>query len=113
MLAKWRIFENQTAEDYALITCDLAGKDGIKARKLCFSTREELTEGAFLDGDTMVVRLSGQEYRYSRDLSPLVGIHNSENLLSVLLTSHIYGIDRTVIEEVSASSRVCLIAWSS
>jgi UDP-N-acetylmuramoylalanine--D-glutamate ligase len=99
VFAKWRIFENQASDDYALITLDLADKTGIKARKLCFSTKKSVTEGAFLDGNTMVVRLSGQEHRYSRDLSPLVGIHNSENLLSVLLASHIYGIDRQVIEE--------------
>jgi UDP-N-acetylmuramoylalanine--D-glutamate ligase len=97
--AKWRIFENQTAEDHALISSELAGKNGIKARKLYFSTQKPVNEGAFLDGNIMVVRLDGTEYRYSRDLSPLVGIHNSENLLSVLLASHSYGIDRTVIEE--------------
>ena len=97
--AKWRLFENQTSEDYAFLTADLAGKNRLKARCLYFSTRMSLTEGAFLDGDTLVVRLSGQEFRYKRDLSPLVGIHNSENLLAVLLTSHIYGIDRPVIEQ--------------
>ena len=97
--AKWRFFENQTSEDYAFLTADLAGRNRVKARCLYFSTRISLTEGAFLDGDTLVVRLSGQEFRYRRDLSPLVGIHNSENLLAVLLTSHIYGIDRPVIEQ--------------
>ena len=97
--AKWRLFENQTSEDYAFLTADLAGKNRLEARRLYFSTRKSLTEGAFLDGDTLVVRLSGQEFRYRRDLSPLVGIHNSENLLAVLLTSHIYGIDRPVIEQ--------------
>lgn len=97
--AKWRLFENQTSEDYAFLTADLAGKNGLKARSLCFSTQKSLTEGAFLDGETLVVRLSGQEFRYRRDLSPLIGIHNSENLLAVLLTSHIYGIDRPVIEQ--------------
>jgi UDP-N-acetylmuramoylalanine--D-glutamate ligase len=97
--AKWRVFENQTSEDYAFLTADLAGKNGLEARCLYFSTRQSLAEGAFLDGDFLVVRLSGQEFRYRRDLSPLVGVHNSENLLAVLLTSHIYGIDRPVIEQ--------------
>ncbi len=97
--AKWRLFENQTSEDYAFLTAELAGKRPLKARALYFSTQKGLPEGAFLDGDALVVRLSGQEFRYRRDLSPLVGIHNSENLLAVLLTSHIYGIDRPVIEQ--------------
>ena len=97
--AKWRVFQNQTSEDYAFLAAELAGSKSLKARSLYFSTRTSLNEGAFLDGDTLVVRLSGQEFRYKRDLSPLVGIHNSENLLAVLLTCHIYGIDRPVIEQ--------------
>jgi UDP-N-acetylmuramoylalanine--D-glutamate ligase len=39
VFAKWRIFENQAPDDYALITLDLADKAGIKARKLCFSIK--------------------------------------------------------------------------
>jgi UDP-N-acetylmuramoylalanine--D-glutamate ligase len=97
--AKWRLFENQTSEDYAFLTANLAEKERLKARCLYFSTSMSLTEGAFVDGDALVVRLSGQEFRYKRDLSPLIGIHNSENLLAVLLTCHIYGIDRPVIEQ--------------
>lgn len=103
--AKWRIFENQTPGDAALITLALAGKNGIRARKLYFSTGQKLEEGAFLDGNTLYVRLNGHEYRYERDLSPLVGIHNSENLLSVLLTSHLHGIAQPVVEKVMKSFR--------
>ncbi len=97
--AKWRVFENQTSEDYAFLSADLADRNRIKARAFCFSTKATLKEGAYLEGDDLVIRLSGQEFRYRRDLSPLVGIHNSENLLAVLLTSHIYGIGRPVIEQ--------------
>ncbi len=97
--AKWRVFQNQTSEDYAFLAAELAGSKSLEARALHFSTRTSLNEGAFLDGDTLVVRLSGQEFRYKRDLSPLVGVHNSENLLAVLLACHIYGIDRPVIEQ--------------
>jgi UDP-N-acetylmuramoylalanine--D-glutamate ligase len=99
--AKWRIFENQTPDDAALITRALAGKDGaIRARRFYFSTDQKLDEGAFLDGNTLCVRLKGSEYRYPRDLSPLVGIHNSENLLSVLLTSHLHAIPQPIVEKV-------------
>ncbi|HVN24386.1 MAG TPA: UDP-N-acetylmuramoyl-L-alanine--D-glutamate ligase [Syntrophorhabdales bacterium] len=97
--AKWRLFENQSYDDYAFLTAELSGRKKLKARSFYFSTRMSLPEGAFLDGDALVVRLSGQEFRYRRDLSPLVGIHNSENLLAVLLTCHIYGIDRPMIEQ--------------
>ena len=48
----------------------------------------------------MVVRFQGQEHRYERVLSPLVGIHNTENLLVALLVAHIHGIDKDCIQEV-------------
>jgi UDP-N-acetylmuramoylalanine--D-glutamate ligase len=47
----------------------------------------------------LCVRLADKEFSYRRDLSPLVGIHNSENLLCTLLTALLYGIDREVIEK--------------
>jgi UDP-N-acetylmuramoylalanine--D-glutamate ligase len=97
--AKMRIFQNQEENDVALVNSALAETNGISARKLCFSTEKAMKEGAFLDGDLLRLRLDGKEEAYRRDLSPLVGIHNSENLLSVILTGHLHGIDRGVIED--------------
>ncbi|OPY64997.1 MAG: UDP-N-acetylmuramoylalanine--D-glutamate ligase [Syntrophorhabdaceae bacterium PtaU1.Bin034] len=97
--AKMNIFSYQTASDQALLNSAITGTGRINAKKYYFSTAEIVDEGAFLDGDALKVRLNGTEFSYQRDLSPLVGIHNSENLLSVLLASHLYGIDRDVIEE--------------
>jgi UDP-N-acetylmuramoylalanine--D-glutamate ligase len=97
--AKWRIFENQTDEDYALINSALKPPEGIRSRILPFSTREALDSGAFLMNGTMCVRVKGQEFTYDRAISPLYGIHNTENILSVLLTAHLYDIDRGIIEE--------------
>ncbi len=97
--AKMRIFENQLEDDRALLSTEIARTDGIRARKSLFSTRKTLGEGAFLDNDLLKVRIGGHETVYKRDMSPLVGIHNSENLLSVLLTAHLCGIDRQAIED--------------
>ncbi len=97
--AKMRIFENQSNNDRALLSTEIADTDAIKARKFLFSTRKSLDEGAFLDNDLLKVRLGGRETVYRRDMSPLVGIHNSENLLSVLLTAQLCGIDSHVIED--------------
>jgi UDP-N-acetylmuramoylalanine--D-glutamate ligase len=97
--AKMRIFRNQTSTDQALLSADITGVDRIEARKYFFSTRTGLDEGAFIEGNELHVRVEGRTFSYSRDISPLVGIHNSENLLSVLLTSHLHGIDRETIEE--------------
>ena len=98
--AKYRIFENQTESDYAILRKGLSVKDRGKARRYFFSTDEPLEEGAFLKDGTMHVRIKGKEFLYKRSLSRLVGIHNTENLLAALLVSHIYDIGQEVIEAV-------------
>lgn len=97
--AKYRVFENQTGDDHAILNRNLLPRKGILSRKLYFSPYEELDEGAFCAGADMCVRLQGREYRYKRDISPLIGVHNTENLLSALLVSHICNIEQGVIEE--------------
>ena len=98
--AKYRIFENQTKVDHAVLNKNLETTNDIKANKLFFTTCEKLNEGAFFDNGNMYVRLGGREFVYKRALSPLIGIHNTENILSALLVSHIYGIEQQVVEEV-------------
>ena len=97
--AKMRIFENQTPTIAALVSAEIGQTGAIAARRYAFSTRSVLDEGAFLRTACSACGLGGKEFTYRRDLSPLVGIHNSENLLSALLTAHLYGIDREVIEK--------------
>jgi len=98
--AKYRIFENQTKVDRAVLNGNLETTYDIKANKLFFTTCEKLNEGAFFDKGNIYVRLSDKEFVYKRALSPLIGIHNTENILSALLVSHIYGIEQQVVEEV-------------
>ncbi len=97
--AKMAIFANQTPADVALLNTSIADVGAIASRKYFFSTTTALDEGAWLVGESLKVRLNGQECVYRRDVSPLVGIHNSENLLSLLLASHLSGIPQPVIEE--------------
>ncbi|OPY77130.1 MAG: UDP-N-acetylmuramoylalanine--D-glutamate ligase [Syntrophorhabdus sp. PtaU1.Bin058] len=93
-VAKYRVFERQTEKDYAVIIDGLeAPRDG-KARVLPFGAARQLEEGAFAEDGELHVRLDGKEFLYPRDLSPLPGIHNTENILAALLTAHIYGIDQ-------------------
>jgi UDP-N-acetylmuramoylalanine--D-glutamate ligase len=97
--AKYRIFENQTERDYAILNKNFKSDYGIVANKFFFTTFGTLNEGAFFDNGNMYVRLNGREFVYKRDLSSLVGIHNTENILSALLISNICGIEQQVIEE--------------
>lgn len=98
--AKYRIFENQTMKDYAVFNRNLPDTPALQARKFYFSTQGPLEEGAFFENGIMHIRLNGYEYLYQRNMSPLMGIHNTENLLVALLTSHIYGVDQGIIEKV-------------
>jgi len=100
--AKYKIFENQDESDYAVLRAGLS-HEGLKAQKLFFSAVETLEEGAFLKGDTMHVRVKGKEFLYKRALSPLVGVHNTENLLAAFLVAHIYDIEPGIIEAVVRS----------
>jgi UDP-N-acetylmuramoylalanine--D-glutamate ligase len=96
--AKMAVFRNQTENDLAFVNTTIKNIDRIAARKHFFSTEKKLSEGAFLDHETLNVVIGEERFSYRRDLSPLVGIHNSENLLSALLTSHLCGIDQQIIE---------------
>ena len=98
--AKYRIFENQGEEDYALINTNILPVIKGKPKVLPFSTVQELSEGAFAKNGSLYVRLRGHEFIYKRDISPLIGIHNTENILTALLTAHIYNIEQAVIEDV-------------
>jgi UDP-N-acetylmuramoylalanine--D-glutamate ligase len=98
--AKYRIFENQDAKNYAILNAKLPVPKSCKAKKLLFSSENEIYEGAFAQNEVMTVRFQGQEHRYERAISPLVGIHNTENLLVALLVAHIHGIDKECIREV-------------
>ncbi len=103
--AKLRIFENQSEGDHAILNRNMAVPVTGRGRRIFFSSGGELEEGAFVRSGSLVVRLDGQEYVYKRSLSPLVGVHNTENILSVLLVAHLYGIAQQVIEEALAAFR--------
>jgi len=97
--AKYRIFENQDERNFAILNAKLHAPESLTAKKLYFSLEKEIQEGSFLKDGVMTVRLQGQEYRYERAISPLMGIHNTENLLVALLVAHIHGLEEGLIRE--------------
>jgi UDP-N-acetylmuramoylalanine--D-glutamate ligase len=103
--AKYRIFENQTDGDYALINTNILPVMKGKPKVLPFSTHQEVSEGAFARNGNLYVRFGGREFIYKRELSPLIGIHNTENILTALLTAHIYGIEQAITEDVLKTFR--------
>ena len=93
---KARIFAAQHASDFAVVNFDdalvMRHTEGIRARRLGFSLEKRLNEGAWLDGEELVVRLPGARTEsYPTAVPALVGRHNQANALAALLASRLLG----------------------
>lgn len=103
--AKARIFENQDENGYCVVNYDdklcLSLVDNCKAKVVGFSRKEELPFGAFLRGETIVIKNeSGEiiEICNKNDLK-IIGDHNVENALAAAAISYFAGIDPQVIRK--------------
>jgi UDP-N-acetylmuramoylalanine--D-glutamate ligase len=102
--AKGRIFENQTASDYAVLnaedeTCREYAKN-IKSQVRWFSTRNEVEAGAFIRAGQIIYRDTQGE----REIMPiselqLKGAHNHENVLSAVCCGVLAGCDTAAIRK--------------
>jgi len=85
--AKARIFENQRADDFAIVNADDATSAGLSDRTRAvlfrFSRKKEIDKGAFVRGEQIFFR-DGQREREIMPLGeiPLKGAHNLENVLA-------------------------------
>ena len=93
--AKYRVFRNQQAGDTAIVNASdrRAVPRATAVRTLRFSATEKLGEGAWLDGEEMVLCLDGQERRIPRVALKLQGNANVENALAAWLAARALGID--------------------
>jgi UDP-N-acetylmuramoylalanine--D-glutamate ligase len=86
--AKLRIFDNQTAEDFAVVNRDDAlvwkHAQGLNARLFPFSRRQELAEGIFHREGLITFRHQGHEETFSVEGIRLQGVHNLENIMAAL-----------------------------
>ncbi len=93
--AKYRIFRNQEGGDTAIVNATdrrEAPRDG-SVRVWRFSATKRVDEGAWLDGDEMVMQLGGEQRRVPRTLLKLQGQANVENALAAWLAARAVGID--------------------
>jgi UDP-N-acetylmuramoylalanine--D-glutamate ligase len=87
LAAKLRIFENQTAEDFAVVNL----RDELPplaARKITFSAYQpggdfELRDGVIFHHGEAVLKMAETKLR---------GLHNAENLMAALATGHAHGL---------------------
>jgi len=88
--AKARIFENQTAEDVAILNADPALDglaQGLAGRVFRFAVRGPVTRGACWDGDAVVLRMHGAAQRIPLEGLPRPSGPLRENLLAALLAA--------------------------
>lgn len=86
---KMRMFQKQTADDYAVFNADDPGLDGlhrqVKSHVLFFSRRKEVREGAFVRDGQIWITLKGNEKRVcGTDEVFIPGPHNLENALGAV-----------------------------
>ena len=107
ILAKARIFENQTPEDMAVLNRDdpvvMNLAEHIVSQKKFFSFKGRLDEGAFADGETIRLKLNRAEEDYPLAKARLKGVHNVENMMAALMAARLFGCSKRAVE--SALSR--------
>lgn len=101
-LAKFRIAENQQNDNFFIYNRDdemslnLLEKLSVKAKMLPFSMKEVLSEGAYTQGDKMVVKFQDEFSIKIEDLS-LMGNHNVANSLAASLAGKVLNISNESI----------------
>ena len=94
--AKERVFENQSASDYAVLNADNEpcveiGKP-LKSQVLWFSRLHDVRRGAFLRGETIVYRDGKDQEILSVNDMLLKGAHNVENVLAAVCVGMAAGV---------------------
>jgi UDP-N-acetylmuramoylalanine--D-glutamate ligase len=86
--AKLRIFENQTAADFAVVNRDdglvWSHAQELKAQLFPFSRTHELAEGIFHRDGMITFRHNGLEESFPTEGIRLQGVHNLENIMAAL-----------------------------
>ena len=94
--AKTAIFRNMTHDDAAVVNADdaevMKRTAFVRARRIPFSVRKELSCGGFLDGDDMVYRSASGEERYPRSGMKICGLQNVENALAAVCIARSMGV---------------------
>jgi UDP-N-acetylmuramoylalanine--D-glutamate ligase len=93
--AKARIFEKQTAADFAILNADDPASTPYapsKPKVFWFSRKQRVAQGAFLRGEEIVFRRDGEEQVILKQAeSPLPGAHNLENVLAAIAATCLAG----------------------
>jgi UDP-N-acetylmuramoylalanine--D-glutamate ligase len=112
LAAKQRIFENQTASDFALFNLDddrvAALRQRVRAKCLGFTVRSTISAdmyaGTYLEGDVIVTTVTGvrQEVCHRSEIR-IIGNHNVENVMAAATYAVLCGCPIDTIRRVLAT----------
>jgi UDP-N-acetylmuramoylalanine--D-glutamate ligase len=112
LAAKQRIFENQTASDFALFNLDddrvAALRQRVRAKRLGFTGRSTISAdmyaGTYLEGDVIVTTVTGvrQEVCHRSEIR-IIGNHNVENVMAAATYAVLCGCPIDTIRRVLAT----------
>lgn len=103
--AKKSIILHQKPGDYAILNYDdpelRTWEKECKSAVLWYSTKDTLTEGAFVKNDTIVLSVKGETIAIScLSRIRIPGIHNLQNILAASLAAYLAGASKQCVEEV-------------
>ncbi len=105
LAAKARIFRNQQPQDMAVLNADdpltIEAAARVTARRVFFSQRQRVREGAFLHEGVFWLRLGGREEAIChRAAMRIKGAHNTENALAALAAAGLLGVPSDAMREI-------------
>lgn len=102
--AKARLFENQRADDFAVLNADDPVTRGYASRtaskSMFFSSTREVESGAWLSGSRIL--LDSQPFMLTAEV-PLRGVHNLENTMAAAIMARLAGATHAQIREAVMS----------
>lgn len=99
--AKYRIFRNQTASDFAVVNADdeWTRDPRTDATIVRFSARAAQEHGAWFDGESLVCNANGPETKIARSELRIEGSANVENALAAWLAARALGVSDDHVRE--------------
>jgi len=103
--SKFRITQCQQEDDFLILDADDDAilnyriKNQINAKILTFSVEQEVSNGAFLNQNSMDFNFKEQSFSIAKDLVPMQGKHNIKNAMAAVSTAALLNIRKQTIRE--------------
>lgn len=103
--SKFRVTQNQTADDFFIYCADdpltIENLSMVKtnAKRLPFSIKEIVSEGAYKENEQLNIKYNNQEFHMYINELALVGQHNTYNSMAAAIVGQLYNLRKETIRE--------------